>query len=379
MDNLTHTLVGLAAAKAGLERLSPGATAVCLAAANSPDGDIVAAAGGRWFYLEHHRGITHSVVGTLALALLVPLLFYAGERAVARLRRRPPRARLKGLCVASLVVSATHPLLDWTNNYGWRPWLPWSGEWYYGDLVFIVDPWLWLALGGACFLATARTRWRIAAWCVPALLLSAAVIVALPRAGAAHARAAAAVWLAGVVAFAAARAFRPGLSGSRVAPAAALAFVVVYWGALAILHARARGAAAERASATAARGGESLLGVAAMPTLADPTGWVVVYETDRALYRDKISLTGRDGEAARAPERFPKLQGVEAELVERARREREDARVFLGFARFPAGRLTGRGCAAETVLQLADLRFTEPGSPNRRGGSFAVEIPVAAP
>ena len=29
MDNLTHSLVGLAAAKAGLEKLSPGATVVC--------------------------------------------------------------------------------------------------------------------------------------------------------------------------------------------------------------------------------------------------------------------------------------------------------------------------------------------------------------
>ena len=376
MDNLAHTLVGLAAAKAGLDRLSFGATAVCLVAANSPDADIVAVAGGRWFYLEHHRGITHSVVGTPALAHVVPLLFYACERAAARLRRRPPRARLKGLIVASLAVSATHPLLDWTNSYGWRPWLPWSGEWYYGDLVFIIDPWLWLALGGACFVATSRTRWRVAAWSVPALALSTAIVVALPRSGAAHARLAVAVWLAGVVAFAAARVLRPGLSGSRAAPAAALAFVVAYWGALAILHARATGAAAESARATAERGGESLLNVAAMPTLADPTGWGVVFETDRALYRDKISLTGRGGEAARAPERFPKLQGAEGQLVERARREREDARVFLGFARFPAARLAERGCAAETVLQLADLRFTEPGSTR---GSFAVEIPVAAP
>ena len=47
MDNLTHTLVGLAAAKAGLERLSLGATAVCLVAANSPDVDIVALAQAR--------------------------------------------------------------------------------------------------------------------------------------------------------------------------------------------------------------------------------------------------------------------------------------------------------------------------------------------
>ncbi len=69
MDNLTHSLVGLAAAKAGLERRSPYATFVCVAAANLPDIDIVALAGGLAFYFKHHRGITHSIVGTLALAV----------------------------------------------------------------------------------------------------------------------------------------------------------------------------------------------------------------------------------------------------------------------------------------------------------------------
>ena len=163
MDNLTHTLVGLAAAKAGLERLSPGATAVCMIAANAPDADIIATFGGSWFYLKHHRGITHSIIGTLAIALLIPLMFYAGDRIIARLRERAPRVRLRGLFIASLLISASHPLMDWTNNYGVRPLLPWSGRWFYGDLVYIIDPWLWLSLGGASFLLTttaaAAARW----------------------------------------------------------------------------------------------------------------------------------------------------------------------------------------------------------------------------
>src|SRR5918912_581758 len=113
MDNLAHTFVGLAAAKAGLERVSPYATTVCVLAANAPDVDIVAASRGRWFYLENHRGITHSIVGTLA--------FYAAEKLSAHLRRATPRIRLRGLIVASLLASATHPVMDWTNNYGVRP------------------------------------------------------------------------------------------------------------------------------------------------------------------------------------------------------------------------------------------------------------------
>src|SRR6185503_15809515 len=164
MDNLTHSLVGLAAAKAGLERLSPGATALCILAANSPDADIVTLLGGRWTYLQNHRGLTHSIVGTIALALALPLVFHGFALLIARLRKRKPVTQLRGLMIASIAVTATHPLLDWTNNYGVRFLLPWNARWFYGDLVFIMDPVFWLVLGGAAFLVTSRTKAHIAVW-----------------------------------------------------------------------------------------------------------------------------------------------------------------------------------------------------------------------
>jgi inner membrane protein len=89
MDNLTHSLVGLAAAKAGLERLSPGATTLCVLAANSPDADIVTLIfAGRWAFLQHHRGISHSIVGAFALALALPLIFYLSDVLLARWNNR---------------------------------------------------------------------------------------------------------------------------------------------------------------------------------------------------------------------------------------------------------------------------------------------------
>src|SRR5574341_1634441 len=92
MDPFTHTFVGLAAAKAGLERMSPLATTVCVLAANSPDSDIVVGlTTARWNYLHHHRGITHSIVGAIALAVVVPSLVWAAERVWAKWRRRQPR------------------------------------------------------------------------------------------------------------------------------------------------------------------------------------------------------------------------------------------------------------------------------------------------
>ena len=171
MDNLTHSLIGLAASKAGLEKLSPGTTALCIVVANAPDADIVTGFfGGRWVYLHHHRGITHSIVGTLALALLLPLIFYLIDLLVSRVRKRSPTFRLKGAILASLIVSATHPLMDWTNNYGVRFLLPWNARWFYGDFVFIIDPILWMILGGAVFLVTSNSRKQIAGWLVAATI-----------------------------------------------------------------------------------------------------------------------------------------------------------------------------------------------------------------
>src|SRR5688572_16807503 len=172
MDNLTHSLIGLAAAKAGLEKLSPGATALCVVAANIPDADIVSLIGGRWTYLHHHRGITHSIAGTLALALLIPLIFYLVDRIIARIRKRAPAVRVRKLLIASLLVSATHPFMDWTNNYGIRPLLPWNSRWVYGDFVFIIDPFIWLILGGAAFLVTSKTKKQIAGWLIIAIIPS---------------------------------------------------------------------------------------------------------------------------------------------------------------------------------------------------------------
>src|ERR1041384_5166510 len=108
MDNITHSLVGLVTAKAGLERLSPYAPTVCVLAANAPDVDVLTRLRGPWSALQYHRGITHSIVGTLALGLVLPLIFFAIERAAARLWGIEPRIRLRGLLLASLGACATH-------------------------------------------------------------------------------------------------------------------------------------------------------------------------------------------------------------------------------------------------------------------------------
>ena len=93
-----------------------------------------------------------------------------------------PKTKLRGLLLASVIVTATHPLLDWTNNYGIRFFLPWSSKWFYGDLVFIVDPYMWLILGGASFLLSAKTKSGKVIWGALAVGLT-ALVIGSPRGG----------------------------------------------------------------------------------------------------------------------------------------------------------------------------------------------------
>jgi membrane-bound metal-dependent hydrolase YbcI (DUF457 family) len=50
---------------------------------------------------------------------------------------------------AALIAALSHILLDWTNNYGVRPFFPFNPRWYAGSFVFIAEPVLWLLLGMA--------------------------------------------------------------------------------------------------------------------------------------------------------------------------------------------------------------------------------------
>lgn len=376
MDNLTHSLVGLTAAKAGLEKLSPGATALCLLAANSPDIDIVVLLfQGRWGYLHHHRGITHSLVGASVLALALPLVFYLGDRIIAQIRKREPQVRLTGLLIASILTTATHPLLDWSNNYGIRFFLPWNARWSYGDFTFVVDPFIWMVLGAVAFLLTAKTRRQVIFWIVVALVPSFLILSRLATSGGSlNAVLLPLLWI--VVLIVSVTLYRLGFrerAGREIA-VAALLVVMVYGAGLFVAHALALRQADAQAAAIANSHSERIINLAAMATAANPMSWVCVMKTDRATYRFEMSLL-RDLPASSTFVRYENLEGVEAKTVEEAERDYR-AQVFLGFARFPVMRVVGEDCVTQTLVQFADLRYTEPG--NGRG-TFSLDVPVDCP
>ena len=50
------------------------------------------------------------------------------------------------LYATALIAALSHLLLDWTNNYGVRPFFPFNPRWYAGSFVFIAEPVLWALL-----------------------------------------------------------------------------------------------------------------------------------------------------------------------------------------------------------------------------------------
>ena len=149
MDNLAHTLVGAALGRAVADRRVPAAGWIGAVAGNAPDWSELLVSPGAWAprsnpaYLVYHRGITHSLLGAAVeiavltvIAGLILRWWTRGEAGGA-----PPWRWLAG-CVAASVAS--HLYLDWQGSYGLRPFLPWSGRWYYADWVAIVDPFFWV-------------------------------------------------------------------------------------------------------------------------------------------------------------------------------------------------------------------------------------------
>ncbi len=133
--------------RAGLNRKTALATVTLTLAAEAPDLDVFSRFGGSAFGLNHHRGFTHSFLGVPLVAALVVAFIYLFWRLRGRKTRNPNLPPRWGLlftyaCLAGL----SHILLDFTNNYGVRPFWPFSERWYSWDIVFIAEPVLLVVL-----------------------------------------------------------------------------------------------------------------------------------------------------------------------------------------------------------------------------------------
>lgn len=142
MEPITHFLFGATLSRAGFNRKTALATATMTLAAEAPDLDIAARVfGNSVFGFAHHRGFTHSFLGLPLVAAVVVAFMYGVWRLRGRRTRDPnlpPRWGL--LFLYACVAGVSHILLDFTNNYGVRPFWPFSERWYSWDIVFILEP-----------------------------------------------------------------------------------------------------------------------------------------------------------------------------------------------------------------------------------------------
>jgi inner membrane protein len=190
MDPVTHLMTGVCLARAGFNRKAAYATIAMTLAAEAPDLDVLWFIGGPIAAFQHHRGWTHTFLGLPFEATIIVgavWLFHRwGTRRPAS--SKPLRAPLRWglLYCLSLVALVSHLLLDWTNNYGLRPFFPFNPRWYAGSFVFIFEPVLFLILLIALIapslfglvsseVGARRPAFRGQGWAIAALLAMAAL------------------------------------------------------------------------------------------------------------------------------------------------------------------------------------------------------------
>ena len=326
MDNLAHTLAGVVLAKAGLDRKTALATATLAIGANLPDVDAaVYLFGDGVDALAFRRGWTHGVLAMAVLPFVLAAIMLAWDRLVRRRRRGQRRMAVDPawlLAVAAIGIWS-HPLLDLLNSYGVRLLMPFSGRWFYGDTLFIIDPWLWLTL-------------------------AIGIVVARRRAGAPipHSRAARSRSIA-----------RP----ARIA----IAVLCVYVAAMAI-SARAGRAIVERQGSPGkawSPPGRTMVA----PVAANPFRRHVVRDLGAAYETGVLSL----GLSPRYAPVGVEPTGRSSDGVAAASRTRE-GRKFLSWSRYPRFATTPAGDSIR--VRISDARYTDA----RGRGWAAVEVTVPA-
>lgn len=171
MDNVTHSLVGALLGQMGLKRKTGLAMPTLIVAANIPDIDATCTVLGM-VSLSMRRGLTHGPIAMLLLPLLLTGAMIWYDRWQARRGKRPPDrlpVRPGWLLALAYIGCLSHPLFDWMNSYGIRLLEPFSHRWFYGDALFIVDPWLLAMLIAGVWISRRRDKaerrdWRRPAW-----------------------------------------------------------------------------------------------------------------------------------------------------------------------------------------------------------------------
>ena len=320
MENLAHTLLGLSS--------------------NLPDVDVFSRVeGGTVSYLQYHRGFTHGFVGLAILAAALTLALMFIDRRF-RLRRDPFRRPLRPLRIFLLAYlgGLGHTFMDFTNVYGVHPLLPFSNRWFYGDLAFVVDPWIWLILGSTVVWLTTTDAARTFLWLVIGVIAALVMGLALRHPYEPQTltvpTAARVIWFAGLAVVVAGTLFRWGRTGERLARYSLFGMWMAHQSAM------------KEAQNSLKVGGVTSMAV--WPAPANPLLWQAAAQTSDAVYTRNIDLSSRQ-------EQWRELTVLDPKLADALRRSNE-ARVFLDFVRYGTANVEERADGT-TVVALRDLRF----------------------
>ncbi len=319
MEPVTHFLTGACLGRAGLNRKTALATLTLTLAAEAPDLDVLGRIRGPAFAFAHHRGFTHSFLGVPLDALVVTGFVYLLWRLRGRKTNNPnlpPRWGILFLyaCLAGL----SHILLDFTNNYGVRPFWPFSERWYSWDIVFIFEP----VMFGLLLLG---------------LVLPAVFGLIDKEIGA-----------------------RQRVPRGRVAATLALLGVVLMWGLRDYEHRRAVSALASRTY-----DGVDPLRVSAYPKWVDPFHWYGVVETPAFFALAPVDSSSPEVD----PEGRMQVRYKPAETpVTIAAKKSYLGRVYLDWAQYPITETeTLSGPEGGYIVHFQDLRYVQVPSALDRG------------
>lgn len=310
MDNLTHTLVGVALSRCYFKRRMVYATIAMVVAANAPDLDLLWSGFNNIRYLAWHRGVTHSLLAWPVWAVLIALVV----RWVAKRKQQPVPGW--GIAIAlGLVGVGSHILLDWTNAYGIRLLAPAQPVWYAANLEPIIDPWIWAAL--------------LACLCVPMLLNLVSREVGSRS------------------------------SAHRASAVVALALLAAWWGVRWYFQQRAEEVLNEPLALYQGQVPQ-LTGV--QPSSTSPLTWYGV-----ADFSDHYLLVSVDAASGHIDYTEPQQIYMKPQMTPALKHAEQApaAQTFLAFARYPMAQTFQSG---QTVrVFLTDLRFVHPGVPPRMG------------
>jgi len=346
MENFSHTLLGLSLAKTGLERTTPLATTALIVSSNLPDIDnLTWLFGGTISSLEHHRGITHGLLGLGVLAATLTLALTFLDRRF-RLRSDPFRRPLRPfrIFLLSCLGGLSHTFMDFTNVYGVRPLAPFSRHWFYGDLVFVVDPWIWLILGSAVVWLTTTDAARTFVWVIVGIITALIVVFALRTPaeqlpvvpGTARW-----IWFCGFALIVTGALFGWRRAGPKLARYSLFVLALYYCG-MWMAHQSAM------KQAQMSLPDKNLVSLAAWPTPANPFFWQAAATTTDSVFLSGLNLATKQSD-------WRELSKLDPKFIEPLRQSAE-ARVFLDFMRYGSANVEERPDGYTIVLR--DLRFS---------------------